>query len=119
MARVLIADDAMFVRTVIHDMLETSRHEVVGEAASGDETVRLYNELRPDVVLIDIGMPGMNGLKAAHVIRQLDPTARIIIASVFVNASRMHEIETVGASYLEKPFDTDQLLAAIENTPPR
>jgi two-component system chemotaxis response regulator CheY len=113
-ARVLIADDAAFVRLVLGQALAGGGHDVVGEAATGDEAVRLYSELKPDAVVIDVNMPGLNGMDAARAIRQLDPHARLVVMSVLVNATRLAEARALDAVFLEKPFEHAELLAAIK-----
>jgi two-component system chemotaxis response regulator CheY len=113
MARVLVADDAAVVRLVTGQMLEAGGHEVVGGAACGTEAIRLYDSLRPDVVLIDVNMPGIDGISAAGGIRQLDPNARIVLMSVLLTGARREAAERLGATVLEKPFEADTLLRAV------
>jgi two-component system chemotaxis response regulator CheY len=113
MAAVLVADDAAIVRTLVREMLHAGGHDVVGEATSGEETIRLFDETDPDVAVIDINMPETNGLGAAREIRRRHPGARLILASVFVAGMQLPDAGELGAEYLAKPFRQDQLLAAI------
>lgn len=82
LARVLIADDAVFVRKVLAEMLNSARRTVVGEAATGHEPVDRCYEVRPDVALLDLNMPGLDGLAAAERIRLAYPGAKMLLASV-------------------------------------
>jgi len=114
MARVLIADDATFVRKVVSEMVVAAGHTVVAEAANGEEAVDLYDELRPDIALLDVNMPGLDGLAAAERIRLTYPTARIILASVLMSESRIRQaIAITQTAPLQKPFDAAQLAAAL------
>jgi two-component system chemotaxis response regulator CheY len=113
MARILVADDAAVVRLVTGQMLEAAGHEVAGDAANGAEAIRLYDRLRPDVALLDLNMPDVDGLSAAGAIRQLDPTATIVLMSVLLTSNRRRQAEQLGARVLEKPFQSDELLRAI------
>jgi two-component system chemotaxis response regulator CheY len=113
MARVLVADDAAVVRLVTGQMLEAAGHELAGDAATGTEAIRLYDRLRPDVVVLDLNMPEVDGLSAAGAIRQLDPTARIVLMSVLLTSNRRQQADRLGVRVLEKPFQADELLAAI------
>ena len=81
MAKILIADDAAFVRLTLRQILEGAGHMVVAEAADGDEAYTLYRDTRPDIVLMDITMPECSGIEGLKKIRQLDPEAKCIICS--------------------------------------
>jgi len=115
MARLLVADDAEIVRRLVVEMLAAGGHEVVGEAASGDETLRVYEQVSPDVAIIDVNMPGGDGLSAAAEIRRRHPGARIVIAAALVTPKRLIQADGVGAAeYVVKPFEQRQLLAAVD-----
>lgn len=115
MARVLVADDAAFVRKVVAEMLAHGGHELVGEAGTGAEAVELYRRLRPDVAIIDVNMPGGDGYSAASEILAHDPAGRIVMASVYLDASRLVEERVSGTvDFLSKPFELRSLLAAVE-----
>jgi len=79
MARVLVVDDAAFMRKMVSDVLVGGGHEVVGEAGDGAEAVARYQELRPEVTTLDITMPEKDGLAALGEIMSLDPTAKVIM----------------------------------------
>mgnify|MGYP001797036810 CR=1 FL=1 len=81
MARVLVVDDAAFMRMMIKDILQKNGYEIAGEAANGAEAASLYQELKPDVVTMDITMPEMDGITAVKEIKKVDPRARIIMCS--------------------------------------
>ncbi len=114
MAKVLIADDAAIVRKVVREMLEQGGHEVVAEAADGEEAVARFEEAKPDVAILDVNMPGIDGFAAAARIRELDPDARVIVASVHATGDRDDRAAEVGVRFLRKPFDLPVLLAVID-----
>ena len=115
MARVLVADDAAIARKIIVEMLVGGGHEVVGQAERGDEAVALHAELRPDVSVLDVNMPGLDGISAAGAICDASPGAKVIVASVLVDPGRLARAMAAGAvDYVMKPFEARQLLAAVE-----
>jgi len=89
MARVLVVDDALFMRKVVADAIVAGGHEVVGEAANGLEAVTQFKELRPDVTTLDITMPEKDGLAALREIIALDPGARVVMCSALGQESRL------------------------------
>lgn len=114
MARVLIADDAAFVRMVVAEMVVAAGHVVVAEAATGDEAVDLYHETRPDAAVIDMNMPGLGGIAAAERISRGYPSARILLASVLLSETRIRRVVAVTRTApLRKPFDAAELAAAL------
>jgi two-component system chemotaxis response regulator CheY len=114
MASVLIVDDALFVRTVLREMLEESGHEVVGWADRGDVAVQAYRSLRPDLTLLDVNMPGGNGIKALGEIRAEDPWARVIIMSVLQTPETQALALAGGAlAVLSKPVAASELEDAV------
>src|SRR3954468_18671964 len=114
MARVLVVDDAAFMRKVLTDALSKGGHDVVGEAANGVEAVAQYQELRPDVTTLDITMPEKDGLEALREIMAGDPAARVIMCSALGQESKVLESIKSGAKdFVVKPFQPDRVLEAV------
>ncbi|MDP4164386.1 MAG: response regulator [Bacillota bacterium] len=114
MARILIVDDAKFMRLTLTNILLKAEHEVVGEAENGAEAVRLYSELKPDLVTMDITMPEMSGLEAVKKIKGSDPDAKIIMCSAMGQQKMVVEaIETGAKDFIVKPFDEGRVVDAI------
>lgn len=115
MAGVLVVDDAAFMRMTIKKMLEAHEHTVVGEAENGVEAVKKFIELQPDVVLLDITMPEMNGVDALQRIKELNKDARVVICSAMGQQSMVAQAIQYGAKdFIVKPFQEDRLIAAID-----
>ncbi|MBE3573797.1 MAG: response regulator [Moorella humiferrea] len=113
--RVLVVDDAAFMRMMIKDILTKNGYEVVGEADNGQKAVAMYQELRPDVVTMDITMPEMDGIAAVKAIKQIDPNARIIMCSAMGQQLMVMEAIQAGArDFIVKPFQQDRVLQALE-----
>ena len=114
MARVLVVDDAAFMRKVVSDALSGGGHEVIGEASNGVEAVALYQELRPELMTLDITMPEMDGLAALKKIIAIDPRARIIMCSALGQESKVLEAIKAGAKdFVVKPFKAERVLDAV------
>lgn len=114
MAKVLVVDDALFMRKLVTDALTGGGHEVIGEASNGVEAVARYRELSPDVVTLDITMPEKDGLAALREIIALDPSARVIMCSALGQESKVLEAVRGGAKeFIVKPFQPDRVLAAV------
>jgi two-component system chemotaxis response regulator CheY len=115
MARVLVVDDAAFMRKMVSDALAKGGHEVVGEAGNGNEAVARYQELRPEVTTLDITMPEKDGLAALQEIMALDPAARVIMCSALGQESKVLESIKIGAKdFVVKPFQPDRVLGAVD-----
>ena len=115
MARILIADDAMFMRQSLKQIVESNGHEVVGEAGDGAETVAKFEELKPDVIILDITMPGVSGMDALKQLRAMDKTVKIIICSALGQQDVIVEAITSGAhDFIVKPFTPNQIIGALE-----
>lgn len=115
MANVLVVDDAAFMRLTIKKILEENGHVMVGEAANGKEAVHQYETLRPDVVILDITMPDMNGVQALNKIKELDPDVKVIICSAMGNQHMLAQTIECGAKdFVVKPFQPERLVAAVE-----
>lgn len=114
MKKVLIVDDAAFMRMMIKDILQKNEFEVVGEASNGIEAVNLYKKEQPDIVTMDITMPDMDGIEAVKEIRKIDPTAKIIMCSAMGQQSMvMDAIKSGAKDFIVKPFQADRVLEAI------
>lgn len=114
MARVLVVDDAAFMRKVLSDALAKGGHDVVGEAVNGLEAVTQYEALRPDVTTLDITMPEKDGLEALREIMASDPSARVIMCSALGQESKVLESIKSGArDFIVKPFQPERVLEAI------
>jgi len=115
MARVLVVDDAAFMRKLVTDALTRGGHEVVGEAGNGVEAVSCFRALKPDVVTLDITMPEKDGLAALHDIMSLDPGARVIMCSALGQESKVLESIKIGAKdFVIKPFQPERVIGAVE-----
>lgn len=115
MARVLVVDDAAFVRMALQRALEPQGHTIVGEAGDGIEAIEKFAELKPDVVILDISMPQMNGIEALKRLKILEPDAKVIICSAIGYQSMLTEAIELGASeFIVKPFDPVQIAGAID-----
>ena len=115
MAQVLVVDDAAFMRKVLGDALTTAGHEVVGEAADGNQALARYQELHPDLTTLDITMPEKDGLTALKDLMALDPNARVIMCSALGQESKVIDALKLGArGFVVKPFDVERLLGAVE-----
>ncbi len=114
MARVLVVDDAAFMRKVLSDALAAGGHEVVGEAGDGDQAVAAYRDLQPDLVTLDITMPQKDGLATLRELVEIDPDARVVICSALGQESKVLDAVKAGAKdFVVKPFDHDRLLGAV------
>jgi two-component system chemotaxis response regulator CheY len=114
MARVLVVDDAAFMRKMVTDALTKGGHEVVGEAGNGAEAVTQFQELRPDAMTLDITMPEKDGLAALKEIMALDPSAKVIMCSALGQESKVLESIKLGAKdFVVKPFQADRVIEAI------
>ncbi|MFD1850284.1 response regulator [Oceanobacillus bengalensis] len=114
MARVVIVDDAKFMRVTLANMLTKAGHEIIGEADNGREAVKQYQSLSPDIVTMDITMPVMNGIEATKAITQSDKDAKIIVCSAMGQQKVVMEAIEAGAKdFIVKPFDETRVLDTI------
>jgi two-component system chemotaxis response regulator CheY len=114
MARVLVVDDAAFMRKMLSDVLAKAGHEVIGEGANGNDAVSRYQELRPDIMTLDITMPEKDGLTALREILSAEPAARIVMCSALGQESKVLEAIKSGAKdFVVKPFQPDRVVDAI------
>ena len=114
MARVLVVDDAAFMRKMVSDALTKGGHQVVGEAGNGVEAVAQYQALKPEVTTLDITMPEKDGLAALKEIIAFDPAARVVMCSALGQESKVLESIKAGAKdFVVKPFQPDRVIEAV------
>ncbi|AZV42506.1 response regulator [Peribacillus asahii] len=117
MAKILVVDDAKFMRMTLSNILKKANHQVVGEAENGQEAIELYRDLNPDLVTMDITMPVMSGLDAVKGIKQEFPTAKVIMCSAMGQQKMVVEAIEAGAKdFIVKPFDEGRVIEAINRT---
>jgi two-component system, chemotaxis family, chemotaxis protein CheY len=115
MKKIMIVDDVAFVRNTLREIFTEAGYAIVGEAANGAEAVRLYPQLQPDLVTMDIVMPQMSGIDATRQILKSDPSARVIIISAMGQENLVMEAVNVGArDYILKPFTAKEVLLTVE-----
>ena len=113
--RLMVVDDSRVMELQICKLLENSKYEVVAYCENGEEAIARYEEVQPDIVTMDIIMPGIDGLEAAQIIAEAHPDARIIMISSLAYEDTLQEAEAVGAKlFLYKPIDRENLLDALE-----
>ena len=112
---ILVCDDAAFMRMMIKNTLTKGGYNVVGEAENGAKAVEKYKELSPDLVLMDITMPEMDGIQALKEIKKLDPNAKVIMCSAMGQQAMVVESIQAGAKdFIVKPFQEDRVLEAVK-----
>lgn len=112
---ILICDDAAFMRVMIKDILTKNGYEVAGEAENGLKAVEKYNETKPDLVMMDITMPEMDGIQALKKIKEADPAANIIMCSAMGQQAMVIEsIQSGAKDFIVKPFQADRVLEAVK-----
>lgn len=111
---ILIVDDAAFMRMMIKDILSKNGYIVIGEAENGAKAVEKYNELRPDLVIMDITMPEMDGIEAVKAIKGIDGSANIIMCSAMGQQAMVIESIQAGAKdFIVKPFQAERVIEAV------
>ena len=112
--RILITDDAMFMRVTLKDILSRNGYEIAGEASNGREAVELYQSLKPDLVTMDITMPDMDGITALKEIRKMDPKACVLMCTAMGQRNMVMEAMGAGArDFIVKPFQKDKVLESV------
>jgi two-component system chemotaxis response regulator CheY len=115
--RILIVDDAAFMRMMIRDILTKNGYEVVGEAQDGAQAIEKFKELHPDLITMDITMPEMDGIAALKEIRKLDSNAKVIMCSAMGQQAMVIDAIQAGAKdFIVKPFQADRVIEAIKKT---
>jgi two-component system, chemotaxis family, chemotaxis protein CheY len=113
--RILITDDALFMRVMLRNILTKSGYEIAGEAANGIESVEMYRSVKPDLVTMDITMPEMDGISAVKRIRQIDPDAKIIMCTAMGQKNMVMEAVAAGArDFIIKPFQPEKVIESVQ-----
>ncbi len=113
--RILIVDDANFMRMIVKNTLIPHGFEICGEASNGNEAVRLYRELKPDLVTMDITMKEKDGLEAAREILAMDPKARIVMVTALGQEKMLMDSIAIGVKdFVVKPFEPERIVSAIQ-----
>lgn len=114
--KILVVDDAQFMRTMLSKLVEEEGYEVVGEAVNGKEAVEKYKELEPDLVTMDITMPEMDGIEAMELIKEFDPGADIIVCSAMGQKPMVVDALEAGANdFIVKPIKSEKVKEALSN----
>ena len=111
---ILICDDAAFMRMMIKDILTKNGYNVAGEAENGAKAVEKYKELTPDLVLMDITMPEMDGIQALKEIKKLDGDAKIMCSAMGQQAMVIESIQNGAKDFIVKPFQAERVLEAVK-----
>ncbi|MFD2116819.1 response regulator [Paenibacillus yanchengensis] len=115
--RILIVDDAAFMRMMIRDILTKNGYDVVGEAQDGAQAIEKFKEVKPDLVTMDITMPEMDGITALKEIKTIDPNAKVIMCSAMGQQAMVIDAIQAGAKdFIVKPFQADRVIEAIKKT---
>lgn len=112
---ILVVDDAAFMRMMVKDILTKNGYNVIGEAENGKKAVEKYQELKPDLVTLDITMPEMDGLQAIKEIKKIDSNAVVIMCSAMgQQAMVIDAIQSGAKDFIVKPFQADRVLEAVK-----
>lgn len=112
---IIVVDDSPFASKQIKDLVEENGYEVIGYAKSGEEGIKMYEELHSDIVILDIIMPGIDGIETAEILEKSDPDVTILMLSSLCDAGTLEEVRAIGVKYLiPKPWEDDVLLATLE-----
>jgi two-component system, chemotaxis family, chemotaxis protein CheY len=114
MGKILVVDDAQFMRLTLSNILTRGGFEVVGEASDGEQAIETYNKVKPDLVTMDITMPKLNGIEATKAILENDPNATIVMCSAVGQQKIVVEAIQMGAKdFIVKPFDEGRVIDTI------
>ena len=116
MKSILIADDSLFMRQMLKELLPRDKFFVIGEASTGKEALAKYSQLNPDLVTMDITMPDMDGIAAVKKIIELNSAAKIIMVSAMGQKPMIKEALEAGANdFIVKPFDREKIISVLNN----
>jgi len=114
MAKILMVDDSRTSRKLLRSILEEGGHEVVGEAKDGQEGVKQFQSLKPELVTMDITMPVLDGIEALKMIKALDKNSKVIMVTAAGQKGKVMECIKAGADeFITKPFDNQEIIAAV------
>ncbi len=114
-AKILIVDDAIFMRRMLSDILKEDGHKVLAEASNGREAVEQYKKFKPDMVTMDIIMPEMGGIESVKEIMEFDPNAKVLMVSAMGQQQLVVEAIQAGAKdFVVKPFESSRVLSAVD-----
>ena len=114
--KILIVDDAAFMRMMLSDILVEKGYQIAGEAENGEEAIRLYKELKPDLVTMDIVMPGVGGIESIREILKIDSKAKIVVVSALGQQALVKEAIKAGAKgFVVKPFKPEKVVEEVES----
>ena len=112
---IIVVDDSPFTSKQLKDVVEENGYEVIGYAKNGEEGIAMYDQLHPDIVILDIIMPGIDGLETAEILMKKDPDATILMLSSLCDSGTVEEVRSVGVKYLiPKPWEDEVLLATLD-----
>jgi len=112
--RILLVDDSPMIHALLRKALEKNGYEVCGDANNGKEAVDMYNQLKPDLIFMDITMPIMDGIEASTIIKAANPSAQIIMLSAMGDEEITTQAKNIGVDvFLKKPFKEDKVISAI------
>ena len=112
--KILIVDDASFMRMMIKDILTKNGFEIAGEAENGAKAIEKFKELQPDLVIMDITMPEVDGIQAVKEIKKIDPDSKIVMCSAMGQQAMVIEAIQAGAKdFIVKPFQADRVIEAV------
>jgi len=112
---ILIVDDATFMRMMIKDVLVKNGFKIAGEAENGAKAIDKFKELNPDLVIMDITMPEVDGIQAVKEIKKIDPSAKIIMCSAMGQQAMVIEAIQAGAKdFIVKPFQAERIIEAVK-----
>lgn len=112
---ILVVDDSPFAAQQIREVVEDKGYKIIACAKNGEEGIEMYKEFHPNFVILDIIMPGIDGLETAEILLKEDPHAKIMMLSSLCDSGTIEEVRSIGVKYLiPKPLDRDVLLATLE-----
>ncbi len=115
LARILVVDDAMFMRVGLKNILQSGGHEVVAEAENGEDAIEKFKQFKPDLVTMDITMPKLDGIAATRAIKEIDPAANIVMVTAMGQKHMvLQAIEAGARDFSVKPFQPERVLAGVK-----